>query len=199
MTPTGSNKTEALVKKIELSLDADILCSEEVKNTARGEKQLRVRKKRLQYYIEAGESGDIETIIATEKAHLRKERIKLPGTSDRISGLNKAIVDMEKIESFYYRVRDPDGYQILASGMEDLKQWDGDLPKDSARLAFKAHYARLGNTNRNEIDEDKIPILEQRQANMKIALDVYKLLQKQALGPVKAPKRDLDNEMGMGL
>jgi hypothetical protein len=130
-----------------------------------------------------GKSGSLETIIAAEKILVEKDLADHTNSPKMASSLKSAKEALETIENHINMVGKPTKYQTVNETNQLQKMRDSrDLPKDGARLAFRAHDTRLGNLDTARLDDHEKVIIQARQHNIRIAEKIYIDRQEKALG-----------------
>lgn len=162
---------------------ADWLNREKVLQTEASKKHSRGLGATLKAFREIADSRDIEIVTRAEALTVLRER-DLYGKNDPsvLSSLNTAVADFAVIASALAIVLEPEKYRSAAATYHSKKRLHG-IPVDGFHEAANSHITRLGNRVRvvgiSMPDKD---ILRQRQANMRIAKELYMGLQRKALG-----------------
>ena len=136
----------------------------------------------LNTFTEIGQSRDLDLIVLAEEMMVLRERESY-GQEDPsvLPSLNAAVADFEVIKSSIQTVKSPAAYKAAATTYHAKKKLKGVIA-DGCHEAMNSHITRLG----NRVSAVGIPIprkkvLRQRQANMRVAKDLYMGLQQQAL------------------
>lgn len=153
-----------------------------IRNQSREGVQCReIQLDKLQVLKEIGELRSIPLILEAERVILDTELEYLRGTTEQGHSLRKAIHQLETALRSYEIVRNPEGYRQAASTYPEEETQNG-LPLDAFRKFLKANVARLGNRRNNVNTDEENAVYQQRKANLTIALDEYRRLQRKALG-----------------
>ena len=128
------------------------------------------------------ESRELDLIILAEEMMVMRER-ESHGKEDCsvLPSLNAAVADFEVIKSSIQTVKSPAAYKAAATTYHAKKKLKGVIA-DGCHEAMNSHITRLG----NRVSAVGIPIprknvLRQRQANMRVAKELYMELQQKAL------------------
>ena len=131
---------------------------------------------------EVGSSGDLELIVAAEKAIVRGDLSRYANSKAMTLSLQAALDDLAIIEKHMLIVADKSLYRFLDETHRRPKNRKNGLPLDEAREALASHRTRLDNMDKSRLDEDEKSIVDARKDAMKKANDLYIALQKKALG-----------------
>ncbi len=144
----------------------------------------------LSHIKEVGQSGDIELIIATEKALLVTDLTLYANSGAMANSLKTAMKEVQAAENSLPLVQDPVLYKAVDDSHGHHKSRVGGLPKDAARQFFTSNAARLLNMDKSRLDGEEKAIVEERKRNMRAAERLYAVLQHKALGIAPAHDRD---------
>lgn len=139
---------------------------------------------------EVGKSGDIELIVATEKALLITDLTLYANSGAMASSLKTALTELQAAEKGIPLVRDPVLYRAVDESHGHPKSRIGELPKDAPRQFFSSHAARLLNMDKSRLDNEEKASVDQRKLNMRAADKLYVTMQRKALGLAPAQERD---------
>lgn len=140
-------------------------------------------EKTLSLLRSVGKTGEIDLLVRIEASLVNLERAQYGvGDSSVLPSLNAAVQDFDDIKKAIEVVKSPVSYQAAANTYRAKKKLRG-IVVDGCHEAINGHITRLG----NRISAVGIPvaeknILRQRQANMRIAKELYMALQCKALG-----------------
>ena len=199
MTPTGSSDNDAKrIKRLNRSFNTEVVIHDDISDSLDGQRLQKLLAGRQGELRDLHASGDIRAIIRFEIAYLNAELSKFASDKDHKSSLEAGIAQLTVLDSMIDRVRDHKAYQLYDRQYVQLdKNRESGLPVDEARECFKSHVTRLGNTSRTRMTDGERSILEERRMNFNRALELYKVLQREALGLVKSAGKE--QEMGRGL
>ncbi len=195
MTPNGSNNIKNHAKNITIAVSTERLFYDKLLKTNQSKNIDRIRNRVAKSFQDAGDSNDIDSIIASEKSYHEIELEKFADSATMKSSLRQGIVNLEIIESLLECVRNPDEYKTINAAHLLPKSRRNGLPDDDARKSFRAHATRLTNLDKSRMDKTERSILEQRRKNIRVAEKVYITMQEAALG-IKAGKT---KDKGLGL
>lgn len=146
---------------------------------------------------EVGKIGDIELILATEKAILVND-LSLYANSGAMKGsLQAGLDELKTAQALLPKVADPDLYKSVDEAHNLPKNRVGGVPRDEARQFFRSHDSRLVNMDKSRLDDVEKSIIDERKRNIRAAEKVYIEAQKKVLG--LAPAASQDRGQGMSL
>lgn len=129
------------------------------------------------------EMKDLELILQVESVLVHQERQHIARKDkSSIPSLNDAVEDFDTIERVFKILKSPSTYKDATSGY-GIRQRINGIPIDGFHHAVKSHILRLG--NRVKTVGVLVPeknLVKQRQANMRIAKELYIALQCKAVG-----------------
>lgn len=140
------------------------------------------RMRLLAYLREVGSSGDLERIVAVEKAIVGSDLSRYANSKAMTHSLQAALDDLAIIEKHMLIVADKSLYRFLDETRRRPGNRIGGLPRDEARQALAGHRTRLGNMDKARLDDDEKAIVDARKAAINAAKNLYIALQKKALG-----------------
>jgi hypothetical protein len=158
------------------------ISAEAVAKTSETEALKSNRSQLLKQIQEVGKSGDLEFIVAAEKAIVRGDLERYANSSGMVSSLKTAANEMETIEWHMMVVDDVSRYRLVDQTHGLPKNREKGLPLDEARQALKSHYARLNNLDKARLSDDEKAIIDARKSNMFQAGKLYAQHQAKTLG-----------------
>ena len=156
-------------------------------------KALQVSRRMIENCLrDARRAGDLDTLLATEKAILESE-LQLHANSRAMrTSLETSIAELDVATRMVGRVRDQAAYREFSEGFSLPRNRIGGVPRDEARQFFRSHAARLLNQDKSRLDESEKRVLDRRRLNMRHAEKLYAALQERALGI------EADRDRGVG-
>ena len=197
MTPTGSSDEEAKrLRRLERSVNTEQVILDGFSRSPEAERLKNIQTGTLNDLTALRESGDIRAIIRYELACLNAELTKFASDKDHRSSLETGIMQLTVFDQKIDHVRDHEAYRLYDRQhvLLDTNR-SGGVPIDEAWQCYKSHRTRLDNTRRTRMGDGERLILEERRKNFNRAFELYKGLQREALGLAK----DAEKEQGMSL
>jgi hypothetical protein len=146
-------------------------------------KRLSVTRGELLTYIrEAGQSGDLSLIVATERAIVDGDLTRYANSQPMTNSLKTALQEFDIIERHIGIVDDPGKYKIVDQAHSRPRNRKGGLPFDEARQALAGHYARLNNMDKSRLDDDEKKLIDARKTAIFNAGKLYAERQATTLG-----------------
>lgn len=139
---------------------------------------------------EIGKSGNLDLILASEKAVLQNDLDRYANSPAMANSLKTAMAELDAAEKLVAKVRDPAAYALVDESHSLPKNRKGGVPRDEARQFFSSHAARLLNQDKSRLDAEEKAIVDERKKNMRTAETLYAAEQRRALGLEQAQERD---------
>ena len=140
-----------------------------------------VRADLLAYLRVVARSGDLEQIVATEKAIVEGDLSRYANSKAMISSLKNALVEIAAIERHIDIVKNPASYRAVDHVHRLPRNRKADLPIDEARQALASHRARLANMDKSRLTDEEKELIDARRDAVQSAEKQYIELQEQAL------------------
>jgi hypothetical protein len=141
-----------------------------------------VREDLLRHVRKAGQSGDLQLIVATERAIVEGDLTRYANSKAMANSLKTALTEISVIERHIGIVDDRARYQFVDQAHSLDRNRKGGLPYDEARQALAGHYARLDNMDKSRLDDDEKQIVDARKSAMFAAGKLYAERQARILG-----------------
>jgi hypothetical protein len=132
-----------------------------------------MQDKLLEQIREVGKSGDLEGIIAVEKAIVQSDLDRYANSKGMVSSLKNAVMELEAVQNLLTIVDDKHQYAHVAKAYSFPKNRKSGLPWDEARQALSSHYARLNNLDKSRLADDEKSIIDARRNNIFNASKLY--------------------------
>ena len=171
----------------------------EVNRSSAAQKRDSSRGRMLETLKAIGQSGDLSLILTAERGFLENDLQQYANSPAMRSSLTTALLEMKAAERLLGKVSDPGAYRQIDEEHSLPKNRAGDLPRDEARQFFSAHAARLLNQDKSRLDDDEKRVIDQRKRNIRAGHDLYKALQRAALGLAPAPSKTKTRDRAPGL
>ncbi|WP_417247411.1 hypothetical protein [Celeribacter sp.] len=148
---------------------------------------------------QVGKSGNLDLIVATEKAILQNDLDRYANSAAMKTSLTTALTELATTERHIEIVNDPAAYRLIDESHSLPKNRKGGLPRDEARQFFASHAARLLNQDKSRLDPEEKRIIDLRKQNMRIAEKLYAVRQSKTLGidPERAKRRGKSGTFGL--
>lgn len=129
-----------------------------------------------------GAGGNLVAMLESERVLLKDEYARFANTADMKGSLETALVELDGAAAMVPLVRDPAEYVRVDATHRFRTHRIGKVPRDDARMFFRAHGTRLQNLSKARGTDAEKAILFARQRNIRVAENAYRHLQHQALG-----------------
>ena len=127
--------------------------------------------------------GDVAAILEAERVLLRDEYDRFANTPAMKGSLEAALEEVDAALAMVKLVEEPSAYQQRVDETHRVRQRRiGDVPKDDARVFFRAHRSRLGNLMKARGTDAEKAVLVARRSSVTVAERMYQSLQREALG-----------------
>ena len=147
-------------------------------NTSEAIKYLTRQKERLKILRDIHASNNFNDILNAEKLLIATELVI---SNEQEQSIKNALKEFDSGQKALTIVKDKEGYKKAYLTYPD-KAIDGQgLPKDAFRIFIGSQQTRLSNKLKNPGSEIQAEILKQRKANMLLANNMYREMQKEAL------------------
>ena len=188
-----------LIDKIDHAFLLEKGFTEAVDKTPEARRRAKLRASLLQDLKDVGQNGDLSLILATERRFLENDLQQYANSPAMRDSLTAALAEMKAADRLLGKVSDPGAYRQVDEEHSLPKNRAGDLPRDEARQFFSAHAARLLNQDKSRLDDDEKRVIDQRKRNIRAGHDLYKALQRTALGLAPAPPKTRTRDRAPGL
>lgn len=143
---------------------------------------------------EVGKIGDVDLILATEKALLVNDLTLYSNSQAMQTSLGKALLELKVAEKLVVKVRDPGAYKAVDEAHSlpknrAPKRLENSVPNDEARQFFGSQAARLLNMDKSRLDVEEKEIVDVRKQNMRTAEKAYADMQRRTLGLAPVQER----------
>lgn len=162
--------------------------------------RLRGTRERITRHLgQIGKSGDLDLIVATEKAILQNDLDRYANSPAMKTSLTTALTELATTERHIAIVDDPAAYRLVDESHSLPKNRKGGLPRDEARQFFASHAARLLNQDKSRLDPEEKRIIDLRKQNMRNAEKLYATRQGKTLGidPERSRGRNKGGSFGL--
>lgn len=176
-------------QQLNLLLVAEENFKVQLNNTRTAAKLKEAQTELLQHIRAVGRSGDLEQIVATERAIISGDLKRYANSQSMVSSLKTALEGITAIERHIAIVSDKVQYSTVDQAHQLGKNRKGGLPFDEARQALVSHYTRLNNMDKSRLNDDEKGIIEARKSSMFAASKIYTERQAQTLGVVSTTSR----------
>lgn len=159
----------------------------------------RTREVMARHLGQIGKSGDLDLIVATEKAILQNDLDRYANSAAMKTSLTTALTELATTERHIAIVDDPAAYRLVDESHSLPKNRKGGLPRDEARQFFASHAARLLNQDKSRLDPEEKRIIDLRKQNMRNAEKLYATRQGKTLGidPERSKGRNKGSTVGL--
>jgi hypothetical protein len=141
-----------------------------------------VREGLLRFVREAGNSGDLSLIVATEKAIVEGDFGRHANSPMMSSSLKTALAEIAVIENHIAIVDSRARYRAVDQAHSLPRNRKGGLPYDEARQALAGHSARWNTWDKARSDDDEKTFIDVRRAAFRQAGKLYIQRQAKTLG-----------------
>ena len=129
--------------------------------------------------------GDIDGILELERMCLLYELEYYSNSAAMTSSLKAAIEGLDATLDLLAKSRNPARYREVDESFRTRKNRADGLPIDEARQFFASHEARLRNLDKARLDASEKELINCRLNGIRIAMHLYKDLQREALNSQK--------------
>ncbi|MDP1698361.1 MAG: hypothetical protein Q8L45_11360 [Xanthomonadaceae bacterium] len=140
---------------------------------------------------DAGRSGDLSLIIATERAIVEGDLSRYANSQSMTNSLKTAVNEIAAIERHIGIVDAEATYRTVDHAHSLPRNRKGGLPLDEARQALASHFTRLNNMDKSRLGGDEKKIIDARKVSILVAGKLYAARQAKTLGvdPSRGKKR----------
>lgn len=141
-----------------------------------------VRSDLCNYLRNIGKSGNLSSLLGTERSLVENDLLRYANSKAMISSLKTALMEIDVIKKNVILVSNPAQYKMVNEAYSLPKNRKGGLPYDEARQAMASHYARLGNLDKSRLTSIEKSIIDVRKENMTVMRKLYEKMQTKAIG-----------------
>lgn len=167
----------------------------QLNNTQTATKLKEAQTELIKHIREVGRSGDLNRIIATERAVISGDLKRYANSQSMVSSLKTALNGIAAIERHIAIVSDKAQYAAVDQAHRLAKNRKGGLPFDEARQALVSHYTRLNNMDKSRLNDAEKGIIEARKSLMFTAGKIYIERQAETLGVALGNSRKRGNHL----